>query len=330
MEVSPPGGRKTSRKASSPGRKTSSPGRKASGPGRRPSVSALMSLLSPERSAKPVNIEGLNVEPRNNNSIDLQKMFPRNDVCLLSRSEKRSVWRLLDARPEKLNLLRRWLETSLVSVAIDWVYIEENGGTQSDELLSHRLGLVAIDADPLSVADFTGSNFDLCSEDTCILFDLDVRNRSSGVKDVLAGDLIWIPLGSQARRWKLRPPRPLDPSAVLTKLYPGQNLRLRCFAVRGTNSQHSKWGSVLPYFGMVPAKLGDDKSPVKATVSSAPLPPDETGERCSPCDQLGPAYRRGAECFHFTIELQGGLTFQDVDKQLSAFFKWPDLSAEKQ
>lgn len=239
--------------------------------------------------------------------MDLGSIFQEGQVCLFSDNDQIKIWRITNVPNSALNYLRIWLQDELVSTSIDMVQIKENTSTFYDEYISHRLGLIPIDADPLRMVNFDETDYDLCSENTCIEFNLNVNNPTSNVKNVLSGDLIWNPIGNQAQMWQDRPPKPLYNDLLIAKLLPGQELNLRCYAVRGTNPQHAKWGSVFTHFRMVKQ-------------SSTYFP--STG--CIPCEQLNINLQPGNNCYYFTIELVGSLTFEDIQRQLQLNFRWND------
>jgi hypothetical protein len=365
--------------------------------------------------------------------MDLQALFPGNRVCLFSETINSRVWRIINVPSQVLNYLRIWLEDQLIAVAIDWIQVRANTSTYYDEYIAHRLGLIPIDADPLRLENFTGNSPDLCSENTCIIFDLNVNNPGKDVKNVLSGDLQWIPLGNQAQAWRDRPPRPIYDNLLIARLLPGQEINLRAYAVRGTNIQHAKWSSALVHFRLIPTKrqaiptqvtstiplviqaqsrlsttsqpsvltqLGTDISgppsvlsqlssigpgspPINlpsvfnqfnttsvslpttsissiipvynsgitqssilsqlnnggglpATDLSSNLTKQETNtgyslydgtegepEPCLPCEQfINIGVQPGFNCYYFTIELIGGLSFEDIDQQLRTRFSW--------
>lgn len=304
--------------------------------------------------------------------MDLQRIFPENPVCLLQQTPRSQTWRILNITDAVLNYLRVWLLRELLSVAINWVHVYRNSSSFPEEYIAHRLGLLPIVADPLELNDFDRPNPEGCAEDTCIVFDLNVWNRNQPVINVVSGDLRWVPLGNQAQRFRAEP-RILYDDLIIAKLLPGQELRLRAFAIRGTGAQHAKWSNINVFFGLIPTRISPStQAPVQFPVPSqgqlvqlrAPLPvpapsimaqlgqplptpapsimsqltgnlpgspppsrgTDGTPEitPCVPCEQLpiNITMQPGFNCYYFTVTLTGGLTFEDIDRQLRTRFDW--------
>ena len=366
--------------------------------------------------------------------MDLERIFPQGHVCLFSSNDYIKVWRITNIPAGTLNYLRIWLQDSLVSTSIDMVQIRENTSTFYDEYIAHRLGLIPINTDPLRMTNFDEKDYDLCSETTCIEFNLNVNNPTQDIKNVLSRDLIWNPIGNQAQMWQDRPPKPLYDNLLIAKLLPGQEINLRCYAVRGTNAQHAKWGSVFTHFRRVSKKPtqvnvytklsqitirptglltgGSMLSQLNATPSrinrnflqylatllnlserelssmiqdpnygnvnqltdylnnlfgiNPPLTQNEVRQMieltlpifqesriilppvlvstlspaqplslpsttgCVPCEQINVDIQPGNNCYYFTVELVGGLTFSDINRQLIEIFDWGTTSFSEQ
>jgi len=54
---------------------------------------------------------------------------------------------------------------------------------------------------------------------------------------------------------------------------------------------------------------------------------DGISEGCIPCENLSVniTMKPGFNCYYFTVELTGALTFEDIDEQLRANFNWGEL-----
>lgn len=232
--------------------------------------------------------------------MSLQLVFPNVPMCLISETPISKTWEVLNVKPKALNYLRRWLLSDLLSVAIDWVEIYENTSNVYDEFLAHRLGLIPIRANPLLLEDFTEGP-DLCSETTCIQFNLKVKNNGGGIKNVVSGDLEWIPIGNQEELFAQKP-HPVNDNILIAKLLPGREVDLKCYAIRGTGEQHAKWSNVNAFFEILPTCVACEKIPVEISIEPK------------------------NKCHYFTIELTGGLSFKDIDEQLTTRFNWDDIN----
>ena len=265
--------------------------------------------------------------------MDLQALFPDHSVCLFSDRPEEKVWRIHNISAQALNYLRIWLDNNIISVAINWLQVQANTSTFYDEYIAHRIGLIPINADPLRMEDFNEENPNLCSENTCIMFELNINNPGPAVKNVLSQDLRWIPLGNQAEAWRDRPPRPIH-DVVIAKLLPGQEINLKAYAVRGTGEQHAKWSATLTHFRLVPTRRPIIQGQTISIASPTPiisiLSPETSSSSssssslpCLPCEQIVHVrYQPGFNCYYFTVELVGGLSFDDINRQLQTRFSW--------
>lgn len=249
--------------------------------------------------------------------MDLQRVIDANPVCLLSEGPRERTWRILNISYQPLNRLRNWLERDLLSMAFNWVEVFDNTSLMPEEIWAHRIGLVPISADPLLMEPFQKNSPDLCSEDTCLVFELNVTNTGTEVRNVVSGDFRWVPLGDQASRFPT-PPRMTYPDILLGTLLPGRTIQLRAYAVQGTGEQHAKWSSARVFYGAVPTRR---PAQGQVTIEQAPLGV-ETG--CRRCEELPLeiTLQQGFSCYYFTIRLTGGLTFEQIDRQLRERFSW--------
>lgn len=246
--------------------------------------------------------------------MDLRPVFPQNDVCLFSEGVRERTWKINNIPPITLNYLSRWLQSELLSVAIDGIDVITNTSPLYDEQLAERLGLIPIEADPLRMDRFTGSSLADCTERTCLIFELNVTNSTQGVMNVLSSDLRWVPIGNQAQLFIDRPPRPFFPQLLIARIYPGQSIQLRAYATLGTGAEHAKWSSLNALFSPF-----TPKAPMSQLV---PVP--KRYPTCITCEQVtvNTKFEPGFGCYYFTIGLTGGLTFEDVQRQLDSRFDW--------
>lgn len=138
-------------------------------------------------------------------------------------------------------------------MAIETVFVVNNTSIIPDEVLSHRLGLIPIHADP--------RKFDLPSGDptdvNTIVFEL--RENCTTVKgaspeappeqryvnsSVYSGSLKWAPQGSQEEIFALDPIRPSVDDILVLKLRSGQEIDLELHCVKGIGKDHAKWSPV--------------------------------------------------------------------------------------
>jgi len=257
--------------------------------------------------------------------MELVQLFPKNDSCLISDvpSKRTKTWRILNVDPYDTNRLRVWLLDQLYSMAINLVVFHENDTVFADEYLAHRIGLISISADPLDFEDLDPEGN--CDENTCIQFDLNVVNSSAQDLNVTDSDLRWVPLGNQETTLRGKFPKPTYGNLLITVLAPGQALSFSAYAIKGNGQQHMKFSTVFPISApfilaqtrQIPSvKIEQNLDPVVQTELMNP--------NCPPCSQVAKTegQKNGFSCVNFTIQLQGGLTWENIFDQLQQLFDW--------
>jgi DNA-directed RNA polymerase II subunit RPB3 len=140
------------------------------------------------------------------------------------------------------NSLRRVVLAEIPTMAIDLVEIEANTSVLADEFLTHRLGLIPLNAK--NVDDVVYSR-DCDCEQYCELCSvtLTLRARCTGdeIMRVYARDLVVDSM--RANEW-VGTPVITDPEGlgtVICKLRKGQELKMKCIAKKGIAKEHAKW-----------------------------------------------------------------------------------------
>jgi len=133
------------------------------------------------------------------------------------------------------NTLRRIMMTEVPSMAIEDVVIIENSSPMYDEVLAHRLGLVPLKTDLKNyvLPDECSCQSELGCANCRVVLTLDVESTDS-VHTVYSGDLI-----SEDPIITL-----VSKDIPLTKLAPGQKVRLEAYARLGLGKEHAKWQPV--------------------------------------------------------------------------------------
>uniref|UniRef100_A0A2C9UDJ2 DNA-directed RNA polymerases I and III subunit RPAC1 n=1 Tax=Manihot esculenta TaxID=3983 RepID=A0A2C9UDJ2_MANES len=174
------------------------------------------------------------------------------------------------------NSFRRILISELPTMAIEKVLIANNTSLIQDEVLSHRLGLIPISADP-RLFEYLSAN-DTPNEKNTIVFKLHVRcKRGEPRRTVYSEELKWLPNGSEfikesekvdtkpstytsftcsqdsLQNSSSKPIGPAEDKIILAKLGPGQEIELEAHAVKGIGKTHAKWSPVATaWYRMLP------------------------------------------------------------------------------
>lgn len=214
------------------------------------------------------------------NSFTMDGFRQEFRVDVTSYSEEAMEFEMQGAGAAVANALRRILIAEVPTMAIERVYIANNTSIVQDEVLSHRLGLIPILADP--------RQFNMLAEDTvpnetnCIVFQLKVkctkeRTESGEVRyvneSVYTSDLEWLPMGSDwppeasakftgfsRSQLELFPRdkypkglRPVHDDILISKLRPGQEIELHAVCTKGVGKEHAKWSPVgTAWYRLVP------------------------------------------------------------------------------
>lgn len=166
------------------------------------------------------------------------------EVTFSKKTDEHAIFELKGVDVPFANALRRIMIAEVATMAIEYVQVVTNDSTLHDSVLAHRLGLVPIFADPSmyeSCLDVT----DLQDDKNCIRFSLEVTAERSNVKSdgsvhVLSKDLRYVARGEGGAS----EPRLVHEDIMLAKLNPGEQIKLECFAVKGTGGDHAKFSPV--------------------------------------------------------------------------------------
>ena len=154
------------------------------------------------------------------------------------------------------NALRRIIIAEVPTMAIETVFVMNNTSVIQDEVLSHRLGLIPIHADPRKF-DFLPAGGEATDVNT-IVFELHARCSVNPVAEpsetdpkkrfvnssVYSDAFKWIPQGGQAEVFAENPLRPHHDDILIAKMRPGQEIDLEVHCVKGIGKEHTKWSPV--------------------------------------------------------------------------------------
>lgn len=177
------------------------------------------------------------------------------------------------------NAFRRILIAEVPTMAIEKVFIADNTSVIADEILSHRLGLLPVKADP-RLFEYLSEN-DTPNERNTIVFKMNVHCERRGPRLTVKSDqLEWLPNGSELLMESPNPSaksrtftsfscsqtslpqfsgKPIGmkhPDITITRLGPGQSIELEAHAVKGIGKVHAKWSPVgTAWYRMLPEVL---------------------------------------------------------------------------
>lgn len=207
------------------------------------------------------------------NSVSVEKFCKDFKVKINRLTEDDMEFDMIGIDASIANAFRRILIAEVPTMAIEKVLMVDNTSVIADEVLSHRLGLIPLDADP-RLFDYISN--DVPSERNTIVYKLHVScEKGSQRLTVKSGQLEWLPEGSQLTKaspaqsgdkqntytsfgqsQQKMSERPLGvkyEDITIARLGPGQAIELEAHAVKGVGKVHAKWSPVATaWYRMLP------------------------------------------------------------------------------
>ncbi|GAA5930244.1 DNA-directed RNA polymerase II core subunit RPB3 [Sporobolomyces koalae] len=146
------------------------------------------------------------------------------------------------------NSLRRAMISRIDTLAIDQVQITENTSVLPDEMIAHRLGLVPLNSENLDrhIPNYNREcTCDAYCDKCSVVLTLDALCTTSSTMEVTSKNLqIEGPSRSGIGKPALSADPKLSQGIMLAKLTKGQEIHMRCIAVKGRALEHAKWSPV--------------------------------------------------------------------------------------
>lgn len=190
------------------------------------------------------------------NSLRMDDFKKELNIKFMSSDDELLVFDISGINAAVANAFRRILLSEVPTMAIEKVKVFQNTSIIADEVLAHRLGLLPIRADPRKF-EYEYENGGVPSEKNTLVFTLDVectRNPDAHENDpvesqfnnanIYSKDLIWVPQGKQAKKFKDTPVRMVHDDIVVVKMRPGQKVEIEMQCTKGIGKTHAKWSPV--------------------------------------------------------------------------------------
>lgn len=208
------------------------------------------------------------------NSVSVDKFCKNFKIEINRLTEDDMEFDMIGIDASIANAFRRILISEVPTMAIEKVFMADNNSVIADEVLSHRLGLIPLDADP-RLFEYISEN-DVPNERNTIVYKLHVScPKNSQRITVKSSELEWLPEGSQlsmsapaqsgdkqktftsfSQSQKEILEKPLGvkyKDITIARLGPGQAIELEAHAVKGTGNVHAKWSPVATaWYRMLP------------------------------------------------------------------------------
>ncbi len=176
---------------------------------------------------------------------------------VLHKDDKKVVFVLESITPALANMLRRYVTTSVPTLAIDTVEISKNSSALYDEFIAHRLGLVPIKTD---LKSFNFMEDCKCKGKGCNHCQLIFTLKAKGPCTVYSGQL------ESADKECV----PAYDKMPIVKLDEDQELKLEASAVLGRGATHAKFSPALVYYRGYPELKTTKDSDVKKALEEIP------------------------------------------------------------
>ncbi|KAK9454888.1 DNA-directed RNA polymerase [Dipodascopsis uninucleata] len=212
-------------------------------------------------------------------SWNLAKFKENFHISITHLADLTSSFDLIGLDASIANAFRRIMISEIPTLAIEYVYIENNTSIIQDEVLAHRLGLIPLKANPDYLRWFKKDDpdFEPTDYDTVVLHlqvkcenNPKARSQSTDPKElyinshVYASAIEYEPQGRQSE-WYPEGITPTNPDILIAKLRPGQEIDLTMHCILGIGQDHAKFSPVatasyrlLPTIDIIgPAITGD-------------------------------------------------------------------------
>jgi len=206
------------------------------------------------------NLDYAGVHGGTNKKWDITEEEKKIKINVVKMNKTDMEFDLIGFDPALANAFRRILLAEVPSMAIEKVHIYQNTSIMQDEVLSHRLGLIPLKADPRLFSWKEKTSDDEGTENDTLEFELKIKcSRRPGADPnssepddaylnhrALTEHVKWVPKGGQASI--VSDPGPVEPDILINKLRPGHEMDIRMFAVKGIGRDHAKFSPVATAF----------------------------------------------------------------------------------
>lgn len=226
------------------------------------------------------------------------------------------VFILEDSNVHFANALRRSSIEAVPTLAIEDVEFRKNSSAIYDEVIAHRLGLLAIKTD---LKSYNLPSECPCNGAGCAQCQLKLTLKVKGPKTVYASDI------------KSQDPKAsvVHPKTPVAKLLKGQELACVMTAILGTGDQHAKWSPGSVHYKHVPVIKISKKG--EACVSCADVCPQKVFTKKGGVLAVNEKNLLNCHLCNACVEESSGSVSVDTDKNSFVFYveSWGQLDCEE-
>ncbi len=167
-------------------------------------------------------------------------------IDVITKEKHRVEFELNDANTAIANTLRRLIIENVPVLAVDEVEFTKNSSVLYDEIIAHRIGLLALKTD---LDSYNIKSECKCKGEGCARCQVTLSMSAKGPCTVYAGEM-------ECKDPKIKPVHPKTP---IVKLLKGQELEFVATARLGFGSEHVKWSPGLAWYKHKPVITINEK-----------------------------------------------------------------------
>merc|ERR1712071_640542 len=177
----------------------------------------------------------------------LEKFKSQLKVNVISLNKLDMEFDIIGVDPSIPNALRRILISEVPTMAFDKVFLFNNTSIIQDEVLTHRLGLIPLKADPRMFEFKLKCSWDPKKTKEQLA---QLTNPEDKYRDykVLSSHLKWCPLGNQSQLYSAEAVGSVHDDILIAKLRPGHEIDMKLHAVKSIGRDHIKFSPVATAF----------------------------------------------------------------------------------
>ena len=138
------------------------------------------------------------------------------EIKQIKKGDRKTKFTIKGVNPAFVNGIRRAIQVSVKSFAVDSINIYENTSVMFNEMLAHRMGMLPIQTDPKTYKNKDKVTLMVEKEGPCTVYSKDIRSTDPKIEVV-------------------------DKKIPIVKLGKGQKLKVEMEAIVDSGKNHTKW-----------------------------------------------------------------------------------------
>jgi len=213
------------------------------------------------------------------------------ELKLVQNKDNKLVFIMKDITPGFINTLRRVMISEVPTLAVKKVTFTKNNSALFDEMIAHRLGMLALTYDGVS---YNLTSKCSCKGEGCAKCQSSMILKAEGPLTVYASDL----------KFQDANVKPVYPKTPIIKLLKGQELEFEAAIGLGTGNEHAKFSPCLAFYRGMPQFTVNKKTKVRECIALCNGMLKEKGETVEVADltKWNESYEEICENHEITIQ----------------------------